>query len=227
MSCPIIVLDQKHLRWSFDDRNPCIKVARYGWPREQRVFPAPGYAHSEALTRETAELVESRFPLLDPPHIYLMPFDDVGRCNGQTQYDENWYQKDANGHSVRHHWIYLFGKVIPPHPAMTRYLVAHEYGHVVEDVISCSMYKNDDPDAALMKDYAEMRGYCTDIEGYGPGTWHANIAEIFANDFRILVCGVETEFWPHPCPHPEDVPGLRDWWYRAELWQRELVKAKV
>jgi hypothetical protein len=48
------------------------------------------------------------------------------------------------------------------------------------------------------------------------GTWHDSACEILACDFRILVTGMEAEFWPHPgIPRPEMVPALRDWWDAA------------
>ncbi|MGI8334376.1 hypothetical protein ACRYCC_30870 [Actinomadura scrupuli] len=45
------------------------------------------------------------------------------------------------------------------------------------------------------------------------GTWYDGIHEIWACDFRILVCQVETEYWPHPgVPRPEEARGLAGWW---------------
>jgi hypothetical protein len=46
-------------------------------------------------------------------------------------------------------------------------------------------------------EYAQLRG-CDPATPYGGGTWHKSPGELLANDFRILVAGVEPEFWPHP-----------------------------
>ena len=41
-------------------------------------------------------------------------------------------------------------------------------------------------------------------------------AEVFACDFRLLVCDTEPEFWPHPgVPRPEGILAIRAWWLTA------------
>jgi len=62
-------------------------------------------------------------------------------------------------------------------------------------------------------EYLAMRGEGLNND-YGGGKWHTNVGEVIANDFRICVVGVETEFWPHPVPHPLETPAVQEFWQR-------------
>jgi hypothetical protein len=100
---------------------------------------------------------------------------------------------------------------------MTRYLVAHEYGHQVEWMINYVRGAKYPRSNDLVTPYAQVRGLppASVHHGHG-GTWHDSVTEVFACDFRILVCRVEAEFWPHPCiSRPEEVHGLAGWWEQA------------
>lgn len=207
--------------WSWEG-SASVEVGQNKWPI--RIDPTPGYAHDAALVARLLAACEDAFPVPSPPLVYVLEHDDAGRVNGQTNYDRDWKSKDQHGRPTRAHYIVLFGKRIPPHPAVTRYLVAHEYGHVVEDVLALRRYKSAEPEAELLEEYARLRALPPPPSFCGPGTWHQAHGEIFANDFRILICGVESEFWPHPgIPRPEDVPGLREWWEQAQAEARAAV----
>lgn len=42
---------------------------------------------------------------------------------------------------------------------------------------------------------------------------YGRVIELFANDFRIVVCGIEQEYWPHPgFTHPLKLAKVRKWW---------------
>lgn len=197
------------LEWDWDGK-AFVRVGPNKW--QHKVDPTPGYAHDVKLACEILDVCEKALPVPIPPTVYVLGFDDLGRTNGQTSYDCDYDKKDEHGRGQRLHFIKLYGKRIPPHPAVTRYLVAHEYGHVVEDVIAFRLFKSESADQELLTEYAKIRGL-ERPSYYGPGTWHATPGEVFANDFRILVAGVEKEFWPHPgIQRPEECFAARGWW---------------
>lgn len=181
--------------------------------------PFPGYPHDPAVAVDTTQHVEQCFPPLWDVNCYLADREEVSRSNGHSNIhgnseyvDGEWVQKIPTG------MILMSGKRIPPHPALTRYLVAHEYGHNVEWMLA---YLREGPKHLHSNDvvsaYAKMRGLPEDAVHHGEGsTWHDSATEIFACDFRVIVCDVETGFWPHPgIPQPHEVPALNAWWAEA------------
>lgn len=190
------VTEVKDLSWSFDGNGPLC----YNDGLSDRMDPCPAYAHDAKLVRKLAvETVQA----LTVPHkvdLYIYHYEGLNRTNGYA-YKADWENKGV---------IVLFGKRIPIHPAMTRYLVAHEYGHHVE-------YALDElrgAEGVIREEYQKLRGGV--LENYGPGTWHNSTREILANDFRILITGQETEFWPHPgVNHPHDNKEVQRWWVDA------------
>jgi len=203
--------------WRWDDQHPSWQPRPGG--RRTTFDACPGYAHQPETVRLAADAVEARVPLLWDVHLYSTDRETLARSNGHSDIV-------ADGHYEGDEWvkdpvsglILLSGKRIPPHPAMTRYLVAHEAGHNVEWMLVS--LREDAPhlhDGKLLREYAALRGLPAESLHFGEcGAWHDSATEVFACDFRILVCGVETEFWPHPgVPRPEDVAGLADWWREA------------
>jgi hypothetical protein len=93
---------------------------------------------------------------------------------------------------------------------MTRYLTAHEYGHIVEWWIE---YQRNIDESQFDREYMEMRpGSSRD---YGGRNWHRNVGELVANDFRICVTGIEPDFWPHAgFEHPLKLDVIRGFWAR-------------
>lgn len=210
-------------RWRFDGSELTWRHERHG---SQVTFdPFPGYPHDVAVATETARQVQQICPPLWEIDLFLADREEIGRTNGHSNIHER-------GHYEKGEWvkdtptgiILLSGKRIPPHPAMTRYLVAHEYGHHMEWMIGhvrgMKSYWNDD----VLRDYAKARQLPEERIHHGEGgNWHLALAEVFANDFRILVAGIELEFWPHDgVDYPGDSP-QRDWWAQAltdvELWR--------
>lgn len=211
------VVDVPDLRWSFDDQGPRIEFQAFGgWRQTEKVKAAKAYPHPRDYVVELLRHCEHVFPVTTPPKVFLPHYDNVGGTNGHTSSDDNYDVKDEHGRGKRQNYIVLWGKWIPIHPAMTRYLMAHEYGHVVEDYLGFKRYKSKQPDQELLADYQKMRGSDTP-PFYGPGMWHRQTGEIFANDFRILVAGIEPEFWPHDVPHPTRVPEVVKWWNEATI----------
>ena len=115
-------------------------------------------------------------------------------------------------------------KRIPPHPAVTRYTVAHETGHhachQLEKNRGQQPHAPVDEDGGVLLEYAKIRRL--DLEAcfqYGGGLWHQHVAELFACDWRIFVAGVETDFWPHPgFTRPEKLKGVQRFW--SEEWAK-------
>jgi len=98
---------------------------------------------------------------------------------------------------------------------MTRYLVAHEYGHCVDYWMNFKRGSKDEVVTDFDREYAALRGVEANSD-YGALKWHRNIGELIANDFRICVCNVEPEFWPHPgFAHPHDLPHVNEFWEKC------------
>lgn len=205
-------------RWAFRDSG-------LSWsPPHKYAFtatfdPFPGYPHDADVAQGAADLVSACVPPLWDVDCYLADREESSRSNGHSNVHEGghyegdeWVKDEPSG------LIMLSGKRIPPHPALTRYLVGHEYGHNVEYMLNSlrgarHVSSCDD----LEREYAAMRGLPPESVHHGEGaTWHDSCCEILACDFRILACNVEAEFWPHPgIPRPELVPALKGWWDEA------------
>jgi hypothetical protein len=205
--------------WGFDADGPAYSIHHGGsYSRHDKVDAAPCYAHDEALAREEFERVRQLAPLPFPIAVFLLSHECSGRTNGH--YLNEWnYTATPTATKTGEQYpavgiIVLSGKRIPIHPAMTRYLVAHEYGHGVmyhltrqrglksEETLLAAYVQKSRPDAS---------------RSYGCRRWHANAGELFANDFRLLVAMRELEFWPHPgFARPERSPEVVAFWKDAE-----------
>lgn len=190
--------------------------------RAHPIDPFPCYAHDRDLVIETAARIETLFPLEHPVDYFLTEYEELGRTNGFA--DKVDLYDTALGRWK--HWeptITLIGKRIPPHPSMTRYLVAHEYGHVAKwHVEKIRKIDSNKPITDLDAEYMQLR--VGSHKEYGGGRWHGNVGELFANDFRILVCGLEEEFWPHPgFLRPEQVPEVCFFWEKVVAEERRAA----
>lgn len=220
LSDRIISLGAADLQWPFD-QGPRLSL-RARWPKSfggsVNVDPFPCYQHDIKLVAQIAAKVEALFPMEFEPNYYVLGFEDLGRTNGHSS--KHWiYQNDDDEPKPPYEpYIVLSGKRIPLHPAMTRYLVAHEYGHVVNFYLEHKRGLTDH-DQQFDREYAAMRGIEPSFK-YGGGNWHGAIGEIIANDFRICVCGIEPEFWPHEVEHPDNVPAVQSYWREQ---QREFA----
>jgi hypothetical protein len=180
--------------------------------------PFPAYPHDrdildDAVAHVLAKVGDLRWDV----HLYNADREETSRSNGHSQmiagYADDGQWRQLGG------MIFLSGKRIPPHPAMTRYLVAHELGHNIEWMLQAALghqsYSDD-----LISEYADLRRLPASSLHHGEGgTWHDSATEIFGCDFRVVVCDVETEYWPHPGvptpTHPSVAQALRKWWARA------------
>lgn len=207
----VIEFKPADLCWDFEDNGAGLYTKpryKWCWRKRIKVDPTPGYPHERMLVRSFAEKVYFDFPLPHPPTFYISPFEEPSRTNGWT---DRGFQYDKGRVKRWEPYIFLSGKRIPPMPAMTRYLVAHEYGHVV--AFHLSQEWGDPQDTrTFLEEYRKLRGL-PKRPHYGPGNWHADIGEVFANDFRILVCKTEPEYWPHmSICRPELEPQVVEWW---------------
>jgi hypothetical protein len=209
------------LSYSFDGQDPYYTVSHangYAW--QEKVKATPCYAHDVELVEVELARLQTIAPIPYPLIIAVFSHEFVGGTNGFAR-DGHCYDYESG--KTRHHigQICLCGKVIPIMPAMTRYLVSHEYGHVVEDHLER---------LRGLKDGQFRQQYIAEIrpdaqQRYGPGHWHANVGELIANDFRHVVSERELEFWPHPgFARPHDVPAVVDFWKQA---QTDLLNAEI
>lgn len=216
----IILIKSIDLTWQFDNSNKPFfyEKNRYTYNGMEYVDPFPCYSHNIELVKKCAERVESLFPLGILPMYYILSNESFSRTNGQCScpeiYDDKYKGKVASPFEPI---ITLSGKRIPLHPAMTRYLIYHEYGHAVEEWIRFKLDKTERKD--FLKKYCEIRGI-EYKEKYGVLNWHNAAQEVFANDFRIIIGGIEEEFWPHDVDHPSNCKNIQDY------WNNELIKLK-
>lgn len=209
----VILFKPENAIWHFDDKPKYMyKRHDHEWWYQQYFDPFPCYSHNRELVIELAQMAESLFPIKFKPYYFLLPNDTSGRTNGWADRNNNWDDNEKNGEqSGFRPNITLAGKVIPLHPAMTKYLLAHEYSHCVDYWIQYKMGIKDDHVSQFDKDYANLRDIeCCDE--YGGLRWHKNIGEIIANDIRICIFNAEIDFWPHDCQHPLKNPKIANFW---------------
>lgn len=205
----LIELTRDDIQWAFDGRTgPHVRLGQRTWGMTHQVDPTPAYPHDAGLVQDLLDEIDQKFPLDVSVYVYILPVETPERTNAWTQHDSEY---DPAGNGTWKPSIVLQGKRIPPHPAVTKYLIAHEYGHVVEEYLNIRR-GNKLGDDTLIREYQQLRG----IEPpsyYGAGTWHCSPGEVFANDFRILVMEREVEYWPHPgISRPEDCLAIVGWW---------------
>lgn len=202
--------------WSFETSKLTWQPS---WLAHRAEFdPFPAYAHDLDVVRAAAGSAAALVPPLWDVTLHVADREETARTNGHST---AWVNRDYEGDPrrpvdrSREGLILLGGKRVPPHPAMTRYLVAHEYGHNVAYML-CHLRGSNLHDDAIVNGYAALRGIPDSTHHGSGGRWHDSAHEIFACDFRVLVLGAETEFWPHPgTGRPEGTAGLREWWAQA------------
>lgn len=212
------VLTRDQIVWMWD-REPYVLLQED--PDSEFLFrvdvdPFPAYAHDPVLAGATLARLMETFPLLFPPEVVLLEFEATARINAWVQHvdkaTDETFNEEAN--YPYDSLIVLSGKRGPLHPAMTRFLVAHEYGHLIEHQLVYQAGKQEQ-DLTIINAYAARRGLAQQATRRlrAGQRWHDRPSEVFADDFRILVAGVELEHWPHPgIPRPETVEGLAEWW---------------
>lgn len=204
----IIKFNHSDLKWSFDDTNkPFISLPTKKWAHSEYVDPFPCYSHDEKLVTKMVEHCEGIVNLRFKPQYFIMPFEGYSRTNGYACANED-YQSDKEAEKKLNPYIVLYGKRIYPHPAMTRYLVSHELGHILEYTLH-AILKQESED--FQKEYAKVRGIEYNKK-YGALNHHTNIAEIIANDIRVGLFCVEPEFWVHDMELPTSNQKVMDFW---------------
>lgn len=166
------------------------------------VDPFPCYAHNNAVVEAEVRDIEAKIDLPFKPRYFVLPYEGASRTNGYA--DGNEY----HGENPQP-YIVLQGKRICIHPAITRYLVAHEFGHVVQVNLQHFLKLKWDE---FCEFYAKEVRKIPYEKRYGGLHWHINTGEIIANDIRVGVLGKEAEFWPHEVAHPWAVPHVSEWW---------------
>lgn len=212
---PIDLATEGH--WSFRSTGPQLHTEVHGHSGEFDPFPA--YPHDADLVQRCAEAVTLCCQPLWDVDLYIANREEIGRSNGYSRAQKQNVWVDGECRDGPHRGlIVLSGKRVPPHPAVTRYLVAHEYGHHIEWMLNIARgarHVHDETD--MMAEYNLIRsgGRLSTHHGSG-GTWHNSLHEVFACDFRILLCDTEPDYWPHPgVERPDDNKALHRWWADA------------
>jgi len=172
------------------------------------------------IVEQIAEKAEAAFPVPFKPYYFILAHEFDDRCNGMAT-TNHIYIDDANAdRPMPFDSVIVFsGKRIPIHPGMQRYLVAHEYGHIVDYNITYMRKKEID---GLDEEYAQMRGLELN-QKYTARNWHANIGEILVNDFRIVCTDTESEYWPHDVAPPAKLDAVTEQGWRnpvKEFWNK-------
>lgn len=203
-------ISRDNIYWDWDNNRPYyyMKTPNSKYGGVYSVFdPFPCYIHDKDLVLKEVSRIESLFPIGFDTFWFILPYEEVSRTNGQASHNIVQYKTETQ----RDTWegvIELYGKRICIHPAMTRYLISHEYGHIVDDWI-CNSKEIDY--SGMDEEYAKMRNIELNTS-YGGLKWHTNIGEIIANDFRICIGNTESEFWPHEVKHPLECQNVIDFW---------------
>lgn len=206
------VVEKKYedIVWSFRG-DPGFALTKY---TTEKIDPTPCYTHDPELVQKLADEVTELTFDIPGTTIFVSHFEGDSRTNGWAQSTTDYYggyDEEKQRYTDKLHIIFLHGKRTPIHPAVTRYLVAHEYGHIVENWLEEKWELGDRNE--LRETYGKVRGL-KDTGFYGPGTWHKSPGELFANDFRITLAKAEVEYWPHP-GIPRTPRALMNWWNRV------------
>ena len=202
----------KEPKWDFDGSGAYYKLGE-GYGIRAKVDPFPAYSHDEVYTWGLLSTLKVQIPV----DIYILEHELESRVNGWSDVQYNW---DDKGHiEDQSHIICLSGKRTPIPQSMQYYITAHEYGHAVENFL-VEKTKNEN----FRVEYAKMRG--VDLrEHYGGRSWINAPGEVLADDFRILVAGQHTTYWPHDKVLPPwNNDHLIDWWAEKENDIKQITR---
>lgn len=214
----ITVQDAPPPQWVAEQHGSVLRQSvqpTYGYRRSIQVDPFPGYPVGVAELRRAVVVAARAFPLAHPVDVFALAHETLDHFNAQASRSFDYYGKRAPGAPAPWSGLILVnGKRIPQHPAVVRYLGAHEYGHLVAMEIAdriAGEVKDGSESQSLYPFYTALRGIPAER-----GRWAEDPAEVFACDFRILVAGVEPEFWPHPgIEHPSRNRAIKAWWRKV------------
>src|ERR1041385_5543763 len=182
MSLSVISIGDTDLSWGFTDTLPSFAVKDGSYTHREKVDPFPCYGHNLELVRSELDRTARLFELPFPVYLYVSAFECEGRTNAHasTGYDYDAEKVDGE-YPIGNGTIVFSGKRIPIMPSMTRYLVSHEYGHLVEDALKKAKRLD-------VTEYAKMRG-CEPrgAEHYGGGEGGKDIGENFSHEFPLIL----------------------------------------
>lgn len=221
----VTVKNASDLVWPFGGNGPHylqnLVVSKYG--RQIEVDPFPCTMVDEALVRSKIAEVEQKFPIGALVQWVIIPHEIKERCNAWAQRDWIYADQDNEDEMLiqKKHRIEAFvimsGKRSNIHPAMTAFLVAHEYGHCVDYWVTSIMKeeRQTKDEDVFRKEYAAMRGVVwNDRNVYGGGNYKDDIMEIIADDFRIVVAGQDADWYQHSVTHPLRDPAVVEYWHK-------------
>jgi len=234
------LLTQDDLIWPLgqQDSQPRYEIGCGTHPRSHKIDPYPCYTHDIELVKSLVNECVGAFPLTGTrTAYYVLSHEDIERVNGTTFCDSLYKGKAREAfcqcgcdRKVEFYplatYVVLSGKRTPIHPAMTRYLVCHEYGHMVWNHVSRMLNYSESDESKLYDLYMRLRGVTDYVKRYTGSKWHRNPGEIVANDFRLIFTNQEREFWPHDIPHPEETP-IVDWWREVHEHALQLTEEPV
>lgn len=227
----LTILTKDDLIWSLGTpgSHPYFEVG-LSYTRHYTVDPYPAYPPDEKIVREVLEECDETFPLImEYDGAFVLPYDFDDHINGLAFHDVVWKRKDGSewkelipcycgcGEERTHQGTAItivFGaKKIPIHPAMVRYVVAHEFGHGVCHRLARALGYMESEHKEFEAKYMAVRAPGFDYaKKYKGGTWHITPGEVMANDFRTLVMNKEWEFWPHPVDQLTPEHPAANWW---------------
>lgn len=206
MNDRIFSFKHEDIRWPFEGK-PYITLETKPYSHQEYVDPFPCYSHSEKLVEQMVKHCEQIINFKFKPQYFIMPFESESRTNAYACENKDYAEKDEKDIKLNP-YIVFHGKRICIHPAMTRYLVAHELGHVVHYTLEAILKKDHEE---FKKEYAKLREIDYNKK-YGALNWHNNISEIIANDIRIVLFSTEFEFWQHNIIFPLENKKVTDFW---------------
>lgn len=187
------VLEVKKFEWTWDNE-AVYPLKNYS---KAKVDPHNAQPHNIHRVSEKLYALQEATVNVDVTY-YVLHHELEVRCNAYAEQVTNWALSKPEFQVV------MSAKRTPIPYNMTDYLVAHEYGHIMDYTISnqlgieCEEFR---------KIYARVRGADPSIKG-----WINTATEVIADDFRIL-CGQEQlEFWPHTDVEYPSSSGIYDWW---------------
>lgn len=206
MRSKIIVKKPEELIWPFEGHpryNYNYEFHKY--TRSIIVDPFPCTMHDPKLLAEEVEIIEDKFPIGSFLRWIILPHEVESRVNAWAQKDFIYTDDSEEQEALkkRHKLdcaIVFSGKRSNIHPAMTKFLVAHEYGHIVDHWITACMKEELDSrdDRLFEKTWCEFRSVkWKDDNDYGGGRYRNSITEMIADEFRIVIGRVDIDIWQH------------------------------
>lgn len=221
------LVEMADLRYGYDNKGPhwvASPALQHSYPIREECDPwGPCYTHDVTLVKKLLGECVAAAPLgCVPVTVYVSQVEGLARTNGWSRYD-HVYCRDGevpawwSGAGLKP-WegtIALAGRRVEMHPAVTRYVVAHEYGHLVDAALAMARWPGDASAFSKLHDEYRRLRRLERVSHYGAGTHHLEVGEVLANDFRTVVLGREPDFWAHPVTPGWKLKTVRRWWERA------------